>query len=212
MVLSSGADPSTEQQTKGADPRTGTLKGVLCRLPLGPSLSWLAVRGSLGFGFPGSPALSWRVPVCVFCSLSWPWVLSFFFFLFTGDVPSTVSFRWPWASRSSSPREGRRVNRVGADPRTGTGTDPSTSIFDVPLFARHPGVPLCGFLPLSPLLCARACVLASACTLYCYLIFQIVIRWRPSVALHVSCSRLLTGGCEPGAPFRRAWIVPGGSL
>ena len=26
MVLPSGADPSTEQQTKGADPRTGSLK------------------------------------------------------------------------------------------------------------------------------------------------------------------------------------------
>ena len=31
------------------------------------------------------------------------------------------SFLWPWASCSSSLREGRRVKRRGADPRTGTG-------------------------------------------------------------------------------------------
>ena len=41
-----------------------------------------------------------------------------FGFLF-GFCPLLVSFLWPWASRSSSQREGRRVKLRGTDPRTG---------------------------------------------------------------------------------------------
>ena len=52
VVLPSGADSSTEQQTKGADPRTGTLKSEMCRFPLAlPCPGWpcraLLALGSL---------------------------------------------------------------------------------------------------------------------------------------------------------------------
>ena len=75
VVLPSGADPSTEQQTKGADPRTGSLK---VQFPRGafrglPSGSWsmcsvfrLALAGRAGSGLAlGLPlwALSWCLSV-----------------------------------------------------------------------------------------------------------------------------------------------------
>ena len=67
-----------------------------------------------------------------------------FLFVF---VPPLVSFYWPRASRSSSPREGRRVKRRGTDPRTGTGRRPKDRLLQVSLCVRlcvrRPGV--CSF-------------------------------------------------------------------
>ena len=81
-----------QNRAKGADPRTGNLKGekwfcqVFCLLP---------VLACLCRGFPGSGSLVLRP--CPFG----------FLFVF---VPTDVSFYWPRTSRSSSQREGRRVS------------------------------------------------------------------------------------------------------
>ena len=77
-------------------------------------------RGPSGLGSLVLLARSPFVPVCVFCSLSWPVVLSFFFFLCRATSQKPIrSIRWPWASRSSSRRERRQVKSEGTDPRTG---------------------------------------------------------------------------------------------
>ena len=96
MALPSGADPRTEQQREGTDPRTGTHSKRNVNCPCCP----------VSF-------LSWQSEVFL-VSARW----------FFCPVPacSCLCFRllfWPWASCSSSRREGRRVKRKGADPRTG---------------------------------------------------------------------------------------------
>ena len=90
-----------QNRAKGADPRTGNLKGEKCFCPgvLSSPCPGLPVPGLSWFRVAGSPALPLRFPVCL--------------------VPLVVSFYWPRASRSSSRREGRRVKRRGTDPRTG---------------------------------------------------------------------------------------------
>ena len=85
MVLPSGADPSTEQQTKGADPRTGSLKMkrpvVLSGLAVWVLVLVLCFRlapaGRSGSGLAlGLPlwALSWCLlgPLLVPFCRSWP--------------------------------------------------------------------------------------------------------------------------------------------
>ena len=64
VALPLGADPRTEQQVKGTDPRTGTLKVEKWFCPL--VLPWLFVLGLSCSRVAGPPALSWRFPVCVF--------------------------------------------------------------------------------------------------------------------------------------------------
>ena len=107
-----------QNRAKGADPRTGNLKGEKCFCPgvLSSPCPGLPVAGLSWFRVAGSPALPLRVPVCF--------------------VPPDVSFHWPRASRSSSQREGRRVKRRGTDTRTGTGHRPKDRLFQVPLYVR----------------------------------------------------------------------------
>ena len=90
-----------QNRAKGADPRTGNLKGEKCFCPV---FCLLPVLACLCLVSPGSGS---RVPR--------PCPFGFLFVL----VPPHVSFYWPRASRSSSQREGRRVKRKGTDPRTG---------------------------------------------------------------------------------------------
>ena len=103
-----------QNRAKGADPRTGNLKGEkwFCPGVLSSPCPGLPVPGFSWFRVAGSPALPLRVPL---------------FF-----VPPHVSFYWPRASRSSSRREGRRGKRRGTDPRTGTGRRPKDQLFQVP--------------------------------------------------------------------------------
>ena len=107
MVLSSGADPSTAQQTKGADPRTGKLKGENVLLPWcpGPPCPVLPCRGFSRLGSQG------HLP----CPCGFPSVFSFF---------------WPRASRSSS-RMGGTSGQTSFPFRL-TGTDPSTGFSRYP--------------------------------------------------------------------------------
>ena len=109
----SAALPSgtAQNRAKGADPRTGNLKGEKCFCPV---FCLLPVLACLCLVSPGSGS---RVPR--------PCPFGFLFVL----VPPHVSFYWPRASRSSSQREGRRVKRKGTDPRTG--------LFEVSLFTQY---------------------------------------------------------------------------
>ena len=100
-----------QNRAKGADPRTGNLKGEKCFCPV---FCLLPVLACLCLVSPGSGS---RVPR--------PCPFGFLFVL----VPPHVSFYWPRASRSSSQREGRRVKRKGTDPRTG--------LFEVSLFTQY---------------------------------------------------------------------------
>ena len=108
-----------QNRAKGADPRTGNLKGEKCSCP-----------GVLSSPCPGLPVpgLSW-FPGRWF---SGPCPFGFLFLF----VPPDVSFHWPRASRSSSQREGRRVKIRGTDPRTGTGHRPKDRLFQVSLYVR----------------------------------------------------------------------------
>ena len=160
VVLSSGADLSTEQQTKGADPRTGTLKGVLCRLPLVPPpvLAGRAVLPWLRVPWFSCPVLAGSCPCFLFPLLACGSFL--LFSLFSGDVPSTVPFFWPRASHSKSQREGRRVKRKGTDPSTGTGHRPKKRLFQMFHFTQY-------FLSCSQLCTRRSCITADDWALRC---------------------------------------------
>ena len=150
---SKGADPSSaalghrpQNRAKGADPRTGNLKGdpkcfcplVSCLLPV---LACLCFAGLSWFRVAGSPAHA----------------SGFFGFLFV-FVPPGVSFCWPRASRSSSQREGRRVKLRGTDPRTGTGPRPKDRLLQVSLYLRR-----CVLLSSSRLPCSSPFLFATLC-------------------------------------------------
>ena len=79
-----------QNRAKGADPRTGNLKGEKCFCP-----------GVLSSPCPGLP-----VPGLFWFRVLRPCPFGFLFVF----VPTDVSFYWPRASRSSSQREGRRVS------------------------------------------------------------------------------------------------------
>ena len=148
----------------GTGPRAPTQVPALSKVKCVASL-WpfpvLAGR-ALGFGFPGSPALSWRVPVRVFCSLSWSVVLSFFFPPFSGDVPSTVPFFLLAANIAFQlPKGGTSGQTQGHRPKYRyRATVPRNGFFRCPTLRSI-------FYPLPSLCTRRSCITADDCALKC---------------------------------------------
>ena len=103
------------------------------RVALCPGARFAPCSGCLPRGFLWSSGRwsSGPVPACS-C------LTSLLCFWATSQEP-ILSKIWPRASCSSSRREGRRVKRVGSDPRTG--------FFRHPLHVRRSGVPLRVFSP-----------------------------------------------------------------
>ena len=99
-----------QNRAKGADPRTGNLKGEkwFCPGVLSSPCPGLPVPGLSWFRVAGSPALPLRVPVCFGSA-------SFFFLLAAG-----VTFQLPAGGTSGQRR----------------GTDPRTGPFQVSLYVR----------------------------------------------------------------------------
>ena len=90
-----------QNRAKGADPRTGNLKGEKCFCPgvLSSPCPGLPVPGLSWFRVPGSPALPLRVPVCFGSA-------SFFFQLAAG-----VAFQLPAGGTSGQAQGHRPKNR-----------------------------------------------------------------------------------------------------